>query len=243
MRYLLCFISVFFLCFNSNAQFSDDKLDIQISNAGELLGFCYTSKKVDSLLVNSDSIFPTTYGEIPDEIIFSLPFKDQFVFAVNHPESYYQSCSFILISSITKANKEIHSNFPSAMEGTVISERQLNLLIEKRDSSIIYINECFLTQNYIGNPIKKMILNLNGVECIPNIIRLVQTPDCFDTYNLTLLMKLMLNNKYEPFLQSELYKAFYSEDKMWNTNFGLTKKNANLIIELSTGFYNIQMEK
>jgi len=55
---------------------------------------------------------------------------------------------------------------------------------------------------------------------------------------LTLLMSLMKDNKYEPFLKSPSYKKLYSNDSMHTSFLNYNKGNEDLVIKRATGFYN-----
>ena len=55
---------------------------------------------------------------------------------------------------------------------------------------------------------------------------------------LTLLMNLMKDNKYEPFLKSPSYKKLYSNGSIHTSFLNYNKGNEDLVIKRATDFYN-----
>ncbi len=78
---------------------------------------------------------------------------------------------------------------------------------------------------------------INAKEMIPFLIA---------TYNLTkkdldiltLLMQMMKDNEYEPFLMSAYYRKLYSEDSDYMSYLNYNKGNEELIIKKAMEFYN-----
>jgi hypothetical protein len=92
--------------------------------------------------------------------------------------------------------------------------------------------------NRVGVNYKHVIIDLNAKEMIPFLV---------DTYNktkkdhdiLTLLMLLMKNNEFAPFLTSTSYKKLYAnEDASYGAYLTYSKANEDLIIKRATEFYN-----
>jgi hypothetical protein len=55
---------------------------------------------------------------------------------------------------------------------------------------------------------------------------------------LTVLMNLMKDNEYEPFLLSGSYKKLYAEETSYQSYLTDSKANEDLIIKRATDFYN-----
>ena len=100
-----------------------------------------------------------------------------------------------------------------------------------------WMKESVTRTKRIGANFKHAIIEINAKEMIPFLI---------DTYNiakkdldiLTVLMHLMKDNKYEPFLKSASYKKLYSDDSNYMSYLAFNKSNEDLIIKRATDFYN-----
>jgi hypothetical protein len=81
-------------------------------------------------------------------------------------------------------------------------------------------------------------LEINAREMIPDIIATYRAGKVKDLDLLTVLMQLMKDNEYEPFLLSGSYKKLYAEETSYKTYLNYSKGNEDLIIKRSTDFYN-----
>jgi len=90
-----------------------------------------------------------------------------------------------------------------------------------------------------GVNFKQAILEVNAKEMIPDIIAAYKANTAVkDLDLLSLLMLLMKDNEYEPFLLSGSYKKLYAEDTSYKTYLDYSKANEELIIKRATDFYN-----
>ena len=110
--------------------------------------------------------------------------------------------------------------------------------ITSKDSVIKFMEEVILKDNRIGVNFKQAIVEMNAREMIPFLIQ---------TYNatkkdhdiLTVLLLLMKQNKYQPFMVSASYKKLYrDEEASYESYLNFNTANETLIIKRATDFYN-----
>jgi hypothetical protein len=102
-----------------------------------------------------------------------------------------------------------------------------------------WIQACVTKDRRIGLNYKQVLVDINAKEMIPFLI---------STYNiskkdhdiLTVLMLLMKNNEYQPFMVSTSNKKLYGSDEYSSYKAFLVFNTANeeLIIKRATDFYN-----
>lgn len=172
---------------------------------------------------------------LKDKAYASLSLKEKFTYTMLHGESYSQNCD--AMPPIQDEQKKIFGYLPDAFNEFAWSERQEKFLNDNKDSVILLIKECASKSKRIGINFKQAILTINAKEMISFLIK---------TYNaqrkdhdiLSLLMLLMKENKYEPFLASASYKKLYGDDSNYMDYLTYNKANEDLIIKRATDFVN-----
>lgn len=165
----------------------------------------------------------------------SLSLREKFTYHMVHAESYSQNCD--AMPPIQDEQKKIFAYIPEVFNEYAWSERQKGFLTGNRDSVIALIKESVARTKRIGVNYKQAIVEMNAKEMIPFLI---------GTYNvtkkdhdiLTLLMELMKDNEYGPFLQSATYKKLYGEESNYQDFLDFNKANEEMIIKRATDFYN-----
>lgn len=196
----------------------------------------YSLKKINSLIANikSEEEFPLS-TKLSTKVYDSLSLREKFTYNMIHGESYYQICS--MTSPIYDEHKKIFGRFMRTELEMAWSERQRNFFKGNRDSVIKLMAECISQSNEAGINFKRAIEDLSATEIIPLLVT---------TYNvtkkdhdiLTVLLLLMRQNKYPPFMASEPYKTLYGPDSGYKSFLSLNKANEDVIIQLATDFYN-----
>ncbi len=164
-----------------------------------------------------------------------LSFREKFTYHMIHAESYSQNCD--AMPPIQNEQKKIFAYLPDAFDEYDWSDRQTAFLQKNRDSIIALITESMTRSKRIGVNYKHAISQINAKEMIPFLIA---------TYNLTkkdldiltLLMQMMKDNEYEPFLMSPYYRKLYSEESDYMSYLNYNKGNEDLIIKKAMEFYN-----
>ncbi|MCW3101812.1 MAG: hypothetical protein JWO09_252 [Bacteroidetes bacterium] len=213
-------------------------------NPGESPLPCFSSPRLNALMNKTPK--PKEEWEakkLSEADLASLDVMALVIYAHHFPEQYYQSCS--RYSRAADESEKIHSILPRKGEGLTMSFRQWESLKKNRDSVMYIISHCFENEAGISDDYKQTIVNLAGYEAIPTLKKILerQPQKLKDTYILTVLMLLMKNDQYAPFIATELYKALYNEE---NKDFrkemtvALTNKRRDEILALAGAYYELK---
>jgi hypothetical protein len=125
---------------------------------------------------------------------------------VNH------TARFVIISRrpLTE-EKKIFGFLPDFFREANWSERQEKFLKDNRDSVMVLIKESTIRSKRMGVNYKRTIHQINGVEMIPFLVKFYNEKKK-DGDILTLMLLLMKENNYGPFVSSATYKKLYSEE-------------------------------
>ena len=165
----------------------------------------------------------------------SLSLREKFTYTMIHAESYSQVCD--AYPPLQEEQTKIFGFLPDIMDEQNWSERQVKFLMDNRDSVMALIKESSTRSKRMGVNYKRAIAEINGVEMIPFLAKFYNERKK-DGDVLTLLMMLMKENKYEPFLSSTTYKKLYGDDYNFTAFVVYNKANEELIIKRATEFYN-----
>jgi hypothetical protein len=169
----------------------------------------------------------------------SLSLREKFTYTMIHAESYSQNCD--AMPPIKNEDKKIFAYIPDAFDEHSWSERQTTFLSSNRDSVIAIMRESIGRSRRVGVNYKKAIIEINAMEMIPDLIAVFNEATSYkDLDLLTVMMQLMKDNEYEPFLLSPSYKKMYAEDASYQSYLVYNKANADLIIKRATEFYNAE---
>jgi len=164
----------------------------------------------------------------------SLLLREQFTYHMIHPEQFAQICSMDL--SRADRQKAIFAQLPLIFQGFKWSERQWKFFSTNRDSVIAWMDECIRQENKVGLNFKRAIVYLNASKMTPLLIR-TYTLGPKDNNLLTVLMLLLKQSKYPPFLASPLYKKLYeAEDASYHSAVDFSFDNELLILSCATDF-------
>ncbi|HET6994993.1 MAG TPA: hypothetical protein VFI06_08420 [Chitinophagaceae bacterium] len=166
----------------------------------------------------------------------ALSLREKFTYNMIHAESYSQNCDAEPPES--DENKKIYAYLPDAFGEYAWSERQTKFLSGNRDSVIAFMRESMKRTKRAGINFKQAMLEINAREMIPDIITTYRAGKTKDLDLLTVLMHLMKDNEYEPFLLSGSYKKLYAEETSYKNYLNYSKGNEDLIIKRVTDFYN-----
>lgn len=194
----------------------------------------YSLKKVKALAAQSKTDNEDN-KKINAKDYQSLSLREKFTYHMVHAESYSQNCD--AMPPIQDEQTKIFARLPDAFDEYTWSDRQKKFFTTNRDSVLALVKECIATTKRIGVNLKLVIQEVNGRELVPLLI---------STYNiakkdhdiLTLLMLLMKDNEYIPFLQSIFYKKLYGDEANYSAFINFNTANEELIIKRATDFYN-----
>lgn len=174
--------------------------------------------------------------KLPAKVYQLLSFREKFTYHMIHPESFSQICD--AFPPIQDEHKKIFGRLPDYYDEEEWSDRQKTFFKTNRDSVMKLMKECISKNNRIGVNFKEAIVEINGTEMIPFLIATYNKAVKKDHDILTILLLLMENNKYPPFMASISHKKLYSDSTDWQTFLVYNKANEDLIFERATGFYN-----
>ncbi|MBC9934724.1 hypothetical protein [Chitinophaga qingshengii] len=164
-----------------------------------------------------------------------LSLREKFTYHMIHAEISAQNCD--VRPPIQDEDKKIFGQMADGMEESVWSDRQSKFLISNRDSVMALIKESVNRSKRMGANYKMAIVEINGREMIPFIIE-TYNKDQKDRDLLTLLMLLMKNNEYNPFMVSQSYRKLYGDNADYQSYIDYNKGNEDLIIKRATDYYN-----
>ena len=166
-----------------------------------------------------------------------LSLREKFTAITIYKNQHFQICSHMGIY-IGDEHKIFAQLLPSFSWGSIRSVLSSKFWKPYRDSVIFYLNDCISKDKRIGVNFKEVIVAINAVEMIPFITTSYQA-DSKDHDILTVLMLLMKNNAYRPFLASDLNKILYQDDDAsYKSSVDWTPENEALIIKLANDFYD-----
>jgi hypothetical protein len=172
---------------------------------------------------------------LSEEVYNTLSLREKFTYNMINPESYWQNCSITFSS--WSAN-QIPARLPIVSDLFTWSERQSHFFAAHRDSVMKFIKIDGQSNHRLGLNDKNVIVMLNAGEMIPFLQKCYRnTRDC---QILTVLMLLMDNNHYPPFVQSDLCKKLYVGNRFQISQHALdrNKDNEAYLLGLATNFYN-----
>lgn len=183
--------------------------------------------KIEADEEDSEALKPAIYS--------SLTLREKFTYHMIHAESYSQNCD--AMPPIQDEHKKIFAYIPDAFDEYNWSRRQIDFFLNNRDSVIAFISESIRRTKRAGVNFKHAVIQMNAKEMIPLLIQTYNlTKKDYDI--LTVLMQLMKDNQYEPFLKSASYKKLYNDDSGYQSFLHYNKGNEDLIIKRATNFYN-----
>lgn len=167
----------------------------------------------------------------------SLSLREKFTYHMIHGESYSQNCD--ATPPIQDEQKKIFAQLLDLFGESSWGDRQQKFFITNRDSVMQWIKACVTKDKRIGLNYKQALVDINATEMIPFLISTYNTTKK-DHDILTVLMLLMKNNEYQPFMASSSNKKLYggNDYERYNAFLNFNIPNEELIIKRATDFYN-----
>jgi hypothetical protein len=155
----------------------------------------------------------------------ALTLPETFTYVMVHGEDFSQNCN--VMPAIKAEDKKIFA-YPAEAFGdeTVWSDRQTGFLKKNRSQIIKLIRETIQAQHRVGANLKAAIIELNAREMVPDLISAYQR-DRRDNDVLTVLMLLMKQGDYQPFMYTPIYMKLYGDENASYQEY-LESKPANV---------------
>ncbi|HMR92144.1 MAG TPA: hypothetical protein PKC69_07510 [Chitinophagaceae bacterium] len=195
----------------------------------------YSLQKIKALISKIEFNEEEEFDGLSREAFEKLSLREKFTYSMLHAESYSQNCD--AMPPIQDEHKKIFGYLPEAFDEHYWSERQLKFLADNRDSVIALLTESINRTKKIGLNYKHAILEIKAWEMIPLLVKTYKIKSA-DLDILTLLMQLMKEGEYQPFLESASFTKLYGEDASYLSYLNFNKANEELIIKRAMDFYN-----
>jgi len=196
----------------------------------------YGLEKVLDLIKKAPATDEEGGTALSSKVYGTLTLREKFTYNMVHGESYSQNCDAGLAT--VDEEKRIWAELPGPFGDEHWSGRQTDFFNEHRDSVVALMSESIGRSHRVGLNYKNVIEEINATEMIPLLISTYNT-DKKDHDILTLLMLLMLDNKYPPFMSSASYTKLYAgKESRWGSFLNFNAANEALIIQRATDFYN-----
>ena len=163
---------------------------------------------------------------------------ERFTYSMLHGEDPSQNCD-----AMPWVTDEAHKVFayPAGFFGNEVwSKRQLDFLHGHRSEVVRMLRETIRTRQRVGANLKDTITALTTNELIPDLIA-VYKRDRKDGDILTLLMLLMREGNYAPFIASTTYKKLYGPDASYQSFIVANEANQKLMFERAMAFYRTRV--
>lgn len=174
-------------------------------------------------------------SKLPDSVYKSLTTSERFTYHMLHGEAYAQNCDAMPVYA--DEEKRIWGFPPSAFNNErAWSEEQLKTIKANRKAFLPLVVKTMNTRQKLGCNLKQVIIDLNAVELIPDLCAFYKKKR-YDHDILSVLMILMKEGKYEPFLKSQSFKKLYSEEASYQAFLVANRENQDLIMSRANDFY------
>lgn len=195
----------------------------------------YGLKKVESLLKKHKLKDSTEDGALPAKEYKKLTTKERFTYHMLHGEAYAQNCEAMPVYA--DEEKRIWAYPPGAFtDERGWSEDQMKTISANRKAFIPLIKSTIQTQGRVGCNLKQAIIDLNAYELIPTLSTLYKKKR-YDHDILSVLMILMKEGKYQPFMKSTSFQKLYSESASYQAFLVANRENQDLIMSRAAAYY------
>lgn len=164
-----------------------------------------------------------------------LSLREKFAYHVTHGEAYNQNCD--VQPPIVEEDKKIFGQLPDFLGDNGWSQRQEKFFLNNRDTVLALIRESTIRSKHMGVNYKQVIVDVKAVELIPFVIKTYRD-NPKDKDLLTVLLLLMKDANYAPFLQTPTYKKLYGGQSDYRSFLVFNAANEALIISRALDFYN-----
>ena len=164
--------------------------------------------------------------------------EQRFTYCMIHGEDASQNCDGM--PWIVDEEHKVFAYAAGFFGDEVWSERQLAFLQGHRSDVVRLLRKTIRARGRVGSNLKDAIGLLNTNELIPDLIWAYER-DRKDGDILTVLMLLMKEGKYPPFLASATYRKLYGPDASAQSYVVANSANQRLTFERAMAFYRTRV--
>ncbi len=164
-----------------------------------------------------------------------LSVPERFTYHMIFGENYSQNCD--AMPTFVDEEKHVYAYPPGAFQDERSwSDAQMATIKKNRNAFLPLLQQTIL-KGKIGCNLKQAIIELHAYELIPTMCE-VYKKKRYDHDILSVLMILMKEGKFAPFLESASYKKLYADDEASYQSFLVAnKENQDLIMSRATAYY------
>jgi len=167
-----------------------------------------------------------------------LSTEEKFTYAMLHGEDFSQNCD--VMPGIKDEEKKIFGYIPGNFgDEAMWSDRQREFLKKNRTKVIDLLRRTIKTRQRVGVNLKHTIVEINAYELIPDVIAVYNIKKV-DHDILTVLMQMMKEGNYEPFIKSQSHEKLYGENSNYRGYIDASTANQKLVIERAMAFYKLK---
>lgn len=175
-------------------------------------------------------------GKLPAKEYAKLSTKEKFTYHMVYGESASQNCD--ATPTFVDEEKHIYAYPPGAFQDErTWSDDQRAIIKKNRAAFLPLLKETIVSKARIGCNLKQAIMDLDAVELIPTICD-VYKQKRYDHDILSMLMIMMKEGKFQPFLDSQSYKKLYADEAASYQSFLMAnRENQDLVLSRAMAYY------
>lgn len=178
---------------------------------------------------------PDGSSRLNDKTFRELSFEEKFTYVMVHGEDFSQNCDES--PGILQEERKIFGFTPSPFNDAAMwSDRQSAFLKENRPQVIRLMHDTIRAKGRVGSNFKHAIVDLKAVELIPDLADVYKRTRT-DHDILTVMMILMKDGKYRPFLTTPIYGKLFGDNAGYAASISASPANQRLILDLAQRFY------
>ncbi len=212
----------------------------------------YSLSKINRLISKLTPTYPSKdetqaeneknyYLALSEKDFDKLSEKEKFTYIMINPE--YRSQDYFDEIILSDEDKKIFGDLPPTINGATWSDRQRDFLKTNRNMVISLIKEYAVKDLHIGLNYKKALEEIKAKEAIPFLVDFYTTKDKKDKDILTLLLILVREGSYYPFVRSNIYRDLYGDKSITNPYIEYSPTNEDYVIKTATNYYSRSPKK
>jgi len=197
-------------------------------------------QKIQELIRDPLDKLPKDYAPIDFNIgISALDFanlstSEKFTYCIINPEIFSQNCAEPIY--FNQPEKKIFPRLIAYYPSQDWSDRQLSFFKKNKPEVLSLFEHTLHEKQHFGINLKGFLIEANAWEEIPFLITYYRTQPA-DNDILTVLLVLMKNASYRPFLTSSLYNRLYLHEDYFTNWIPASKTNVKEILLLAEQYY------
>jgi hypothetical protein len=164
-----------------------------------------------------------------------LSLEEKFTYTMLHGENFTQNCNAV---ELAKDEDKRICAYPASPfnEEEIWSDRQRGFLKANRPRVIELLRSTITSHRRVGVNLKAAIIEIRGRELIPDLVAAYKR-DGKDQDILTVLLLLMRDGKFKPFVASSSYQKLYGDRSNYEAYLVANEANKKLVIDRALAYF------